>query len=59
MDTNNEITPLCMIANIGHEAVVKLVLLAGGADRTVVTKYGTAAAIAARNGHAALAGLLT
>ena len=40
-----------------HEAIVKL-LLAGGADRTVRTKNGTAADIAAMKGHAAVVKLL-
>ena len=50
-------TPLLMAAMQGHEEVTKL-LLAGGADRTVVTKWGTAAEFAAKQGHAALAELL-
>ena len=46
-----------MAAHKGHEAVAKL-LLAGGADGTVVTKWGTAAEFAVKQGHAALAELL-
>ena len=57
MDITNEITPLWIAAHVGNEAVVKL-LLAGGADRTVVTKCGTVAVMAAGQGHATLAELV-
>ena len=50
-------TPLCIAAQGDNEAIVKL-LLASGADRTVRTKNGTAAEIAAKHGHVAVVELL-
>eukprot|EP01051_Picozoa_sp_SAG22_P010991 SAG22_NODE_1022_length_5991_cov_3.875424_9_plen_71_part_00 len=54
---NDGATPLLAAAQNGHEAVLK-VLLAGGADKTKQTPWGTAAEIAAKKGHHALAAML-